>query len=199
MTSAPVLRRRLRVLRQALTPAEQCSHSRSLARLLGKHTAFLRAERVGTYWSIDGEIEPLPLSRLGHARHKRFFLPVLRPRPGKRLWFLEYRIGDPVYKNHFGIPQPRLRNRRTRLPWALDLLLVPLVGFDADCNRLGMGAGYYDYTLAYLRKRRRWHRPRLVGIAHECQRVDALETSPWDVPLDMVATEKRIYVRPGGR
>jgi 5-formyltetrahydrofolate cyclo-ligase len=82
-------------------------------------------------------------------------------------------------------------------PIRLDLLLVPLVGFDADCNRLGMGGGFYDRTLAYLTRRTHWRRPRLVGIAHECQRVERLETGPWDVPLDAVATERRLYWRPG--
>lgn len=195
--SARALRHRLRAARSSLGRAEQRSHSLALARLLGRQIAFLRAHRIGAYWSADGEIDPLPLLRLAHARHKRCFLPVLRPHPRKKLWFLEYRLGDPLDTNRFGIPEPRLRNRRIRLPWALDLLLLPLVGFDADCNRLGMGGGYYDRTLAYRRRHRRWRRPRLVGIAHECQRVKALQTNPWDVPLDMVVTEKRIYVRKG--
>jgi 5-formyltetrahydrofolate cyclo-ligase len=140
-------------------------------------------------------MDPLPLLRLAHARHKRCYLPVLRPHPRRKLWFVEYRPGEPLARNAFGIPEPRLRNRRIRLPWALDLLLVPLVAFDANCNRLGMGGGYYDRTLAYLAQRRRWRRPLLVGIAHECQRVDVVPTNPWDVPLDMVATEDRTWVR----
>jgi 5-formyltetrahydrofolate cyclo-ligase len=75
---------------------------------------------------------------------------------------------------------------------------MPLVGFDANCNRLGMGGGFYDRTLAYLRLRRCWRRPLLIGIAHECQRVERLETNTWDVPLDLVVTEERIYRRATG-
>lgn len=142
-------------------------------------------------------MDAFPLLRLAHARHKRCFLPVLRPHPDRKLWFLEYKRGDALENNRFGIPEPRLHNRRIRLPWELDLMLVPLVGFDADCNRLGMGGGFYDRTLAYLAQRWCWRRPLLVGIAHECQRVDALETNPWDVPLNLVATEERIYARKG--
>jgi len=195
MTPAGTLRRRLRAVRAALGPAAQRRHAFALARSLGKQTAFLRASCVGAYWSINGEIDPFPLLRLAYTRHKRCFLPVHQPHQHRRLWFLEYRLGDPLADNRFGIPEPHLRNRRIRLPWALDLLLVPLVGFDARCNRLGMGGGYYDRTLAYLRRRRHWHRPRLIGIAHECQRVEALTPNPWDVPLDMIATETRIYSR----
>jgi len=197
--STRVLRCRLRAARQALSAAEQCSHARAVARALGRRQVFLRARRAGAYWATKGEMDPLPLLRLAHARHKRCFLPVLRPRTGKEgLWFLEYRPGDPLVLNRFGIPEPRLRNRRIRLPWALDLLLVPLVGFDAQCNRLGMGGGYYDRTLAYLAYRSFWRRPVLIGLAHECQRVAHLKTNPWDVPLDLVVTEERIYARKRG-
>jgi len=195
MISATRLRQRLRTARKLLPPAQQLHHALILARRLGRHEAFLRARRVGTYWAQDGEIDPFSLLRLAHARKKHCFLPVLRPHPQRKLWFLRCGPRDPLEKNRFGIPEPRLRNCRIRLPWALDLLLVPLVGFDADCNRLGMGGGFYDRTLAYLRHRRFWRRPLLVGLAHECQRVESLQTKPWDVPLDMVATEERMYLR----
>jgi 5-formyltetrahydrofolate cyclo-ligase len=81
------------------------------------------------------------------------------------------------------------------LAWTLDLMLVPLVGFDGACNRIGMGGGFYDRTLAYLRRRRHWRRPRLIGIAHECQRVDRIDPRPWDIPLDAVVTEQGVYRR----
>ena len=97
--------------------------------------------------------------------------------------------------NRFGIPEPSRRNRRLRLAWTLDLLLVPLVGFDTECHRLGMGGGYYDRTLSYLSHRDHWRRPRLIGLAHECQRVAALPVRPWDIPLDFVVTERQVYRR----
>ena len=93
--------------------------------------------------------------------------------------------------NRFGIPEPidakPLRARQ------LDLLLMPLVGFDLEGNRLGMGGGFYDATLAFMRHRRVWRKPRLVGIAYECQRVDTLPHEPWDMPLDAVLTERQLY------
>jgi 5-formyltetrahydrofolate cyclo-ligase len=73
------------------------------------------------------------------------------------------------------------------------------VGFDVECNRLGMGGGFYDRTLSYLRQRTHWRRPRLIGIAHACQRLDRIDPRPWDIPLDGVATEERIYWRRGRR
>jgi 5-formyltetrahydrofolate cyclo-ligase len=92
--------------------------------------------------------------------------------------------------NRYGIPEPLdARPLRAR---QLDLLLMPLVGFDHRGYRLGMGGGYYDATLAFMQHRRLWRKPRLVGIAYECQRVEALPHDPWDMPLDAVLTERRV-------
>jgi 5-formyltetrahydrofolate cyclo-ligase len=193
MSGLPPSRRALRARRRSLSPREQLDHAVRVARRLRKHPFFLRARRVGIYWSSDGELDLSPLLDLTHSARKRWFLPVLRAHPGRKLWFIDYRRGEPLVKNVYGIPEPQLRHRRIRLPSALDLLLVPLVGFDVQCNRLGMGGGYYDRTLAYLRLRRYWHRPVLAGIAHECQRVTGLEPRPWEVPLDLVVTEARVY------
>ena len=94
-------------------------------------------------------------------------------------------------KNRYGIAEPvDARALRAR---QLDLLLMPLVGFDDEGYRLGMGGGYYDATLAYMRHRRNWRKPRLVGVAYECQRVDVLPHDPWDMPLDAVLTERQMY------
>lgn len=199
VTFDPQLRRRLRRQRRALSPAEQTEHAWSLARRLGILKPFLRARRVGGYVSADGEIDPAPLLERAWDHRKRVYFPVLRPHPHPRLWFVEHRRGEPMTRNAFGIPEPARRGRRIRLPQALDLLLVPLVGFDERCNRVGMGGGFYDRTLAYLKDRRHWRRPLLIGLAHECQRVAHLEPTPWDVPLDLVVTEARIYRRPAGQ
>lgn len=191
------LRKQLRGLRRGLSSTEQRSHALALARVLGRHPDFLRATRIALYWPADGEIDPRPLMTLPQARRKRWQLPVLRPCPFPKLWFLGYSPGEPTIRNRFGIPEPERRNRRLRAAGSLDLLLLPLVGFDADCNRIGMGGGFYDHTLAYLRGRRYWRRPYLIGLAHECQRVGRLPVRPWDVPLDLVVTEARVYAPVG--
>ncbi len=99
--------------------------------------------------------------------------------------------------NRFGIPEPQARHGAhpaRRLPaWALDLILLPLVGFDDDGQRMGMGGGFYDRTLAFTR--RPGPRPHLIGLAHECQRVESLPVAPWDVPLDAIVSDARV-VRP---
>jgi 5-formyltetrahydrofolate cyclo-ligase len=69
-------------------------------------------------------------------------------------------------------------------------MLLPLVAFDKNGNRIGMGGGFYDHTLAYLNIRKVWRKPKLIGLAHELQKVKQLQSNPWDIPLDGVVTEK---------
>mgnify|MGYP001455042479 CR=1 FL=1 len=75
---------------------------------------------------------------------------------------------------------------------ALDLLIVPLSAFDAAARRIGMGGGFYDRTFAFSRIRP-CMAPKLVGLAHDFQRVEQLPIEPWDVPLHGVVTDKRCY------
>jgi 5-formyltetrahydrofolate cyclo-ligase len=187
------LRRRLRAGRRRLTPQVQRDHAKALARHLDTNLRFRRARRVAFYIAADGEIDPAPVLRLALRAGKRCYLPVLRKyRPGY-LWFHAYRRHTCLRRNRFGILEPTVRKRERAAPWGLDMILVPLVGFDRDCHRLGMGGGFYDRTLGYMRLRRHWKAPLLIGLAHECQRVDRIDARPWDVALDGVVTERGWY------
>ena len=191
------LRRRLRTLRCGISPREQLRHARAVALQLAKNTLVHRAERIAFYWPTDGELDPRPFMRHARRQGKICYLPALRtkglPRRQGRLWFVRHEPGARLQPNRFGIPEPA--SGRPQPPRRLDLLLVPLVGFDADCNRIGMGGGFYDRTLAHLRPARRWRRPRLIGLAHACQRLDHISPQPWDIPLDAVVTEQGLYRR----
>jgi len=152
-----------------------------------------RSCRIAVYLSEDGELDLDPLIVCARRYGKRIFLPVLRARPDRALWFCEHRSGESLRENRFGIAEPDLRRRPPVRPWGLDLILMPLVGFDATGNRLGMGGGFYDRTLAYLNRRAHWRRPVLLGVAHECQRLERLDQHPWDIPLNGVITEEGLY------
>lgn len=199
MTNPAEIRRECRRKRRALTPAQQVHHSLAFTALARKEGLFLRSRLIAAYVGANGELDPTPLFDIIHACHKQLFLPVLRPHPQLKLWFIRHPNRGKLVRNRFGIPEPPVKHRHIFLPWALDVVLVPLVAFDAACNRMGMGGGYYDRTLAFLRHRRLWRRPQLIGVAHECQRVAQLPTREWDVPLDLVITERRVYRRRQGR
>jgi 5-formyltetrahydrofolate cyclo-ligase len=115
---------------------------------------------------------------------KALYLPVIR---GSSLVFRRYRPGDHLHHNRYGIPEPAPRQSELRAD-QLDLVLVPLVAFDPCCNRLGMGAGFYDRCFG-----RADARPRRIGLAHELQKVALVPQDPWDKPLHAVVTDRACY------
>ena len=191
IASRAKLRRALRQQRRDLTRQQQLHAATTLARLLARDALFRRSRHIAFYLANDGELCLMPLLERACIMRKHCYLPVIMP--GERLRFAPYRPGDPLARNIFGIPEPARAGLTLVDARVLDLVLVPLVAFDLAGNRLGMGGGFYDRTFAYLRHRRHWRKPRLLGIAHELQRVPSLERQWWDVPLDAVATEHRIY------
>lgn len=191
--SRPQLRRLLRQRRRELTPDQQRQAARGLYRQLAQHPLFRRARHIALYLPSDGEIDPRALLVEARRRGKHTYLPVLNAWPRTRMAFQQVRRGEPLRLNRFGIPEPRLRHAQQRKAWALDLILMPLVGFDALGGRLGMGGGFYDRGLAYRKMRKNWHKPTLLGLAHECQKVDRLELASWDVPLQATVTDRGWY------
>lgn len=185
-----LLRQEIRLARRAL-PAHQ--HAR-LSRLMSKQvlrTAFYqRAKRIGLYFAVDGEIDVLQIMHAALREGKQVYLPVLAP-DGSRMHFVRYMPHTRLRRNRFGIPEPW--GGKSIKPQHLDLVLMPLVAFDPQGHRLGMGGGYYDRTFAFLRNHRRRHPPLLLGIAYELQKRAALPWADWDVPLAAVATEARLY------
>jgi len=192
--SRPVLRRKLRQTRRQLSPAQQRHAARRLYRQLSHHPLFRRARHIALYLPNDGEIDPRLLLRAAQRRGKATYLPVLNPWPRTRMVFQRIEPGERLRRNRFGIFEPVIRTARQRRVWALDLLLMPLVGFDGNGGRLGMGGGFYDRSLAYRARRKNSHKPTLLGLAHECQRVDRLPLESWDVPLLGTVTDRGWYV-----
>ncbi|WP_103734189.1 5-formyltetrahydrofolate cyclo-ligase [Pseudomonas sp. GZJR-8] len=192
--SRPQLRRMLRKARRALTPSEQRQAALGLYRQLAQHPLFRRAKHISLYLPTDGEIDPRLLLRAAQRRGKATYLPVLSAWPRTKMVFQRVRPGDKLSPNRFGILEPRVNVHQQRKVWALDLVLLPLVGFDSEGGRLGMGGGFYDRSLAYLARRKSWRKPTLLGLAHECQQVDRLAQASWDVPLVGTVTDKHWYV-----
>ncbi len=154
-----------------------------MARQAGTLRWLLRARHLACYWPADGELDPRPLMARLLTPGKVAYLPVIRP--DGRLWFAPWRPDASWRLNRYGIPEPCGPAVPARV---LDLILLPLVAFDARGRRLGMGGGYYDRTLAFLGHRLR-RRPRLVGLAYRWQEVPCLPAEPWDMPLDAVITD----------
>lgn len=192
--SRPQLRRLLRHNRRALSTAEQRQAAQGLYRQLSQNPLFRRARHVSLYLPMDGEIDPRLILRAAQKRGKSTYLPVLSAWPRTKMVFQRVCPGETFKPNRFRIPEPRINARRQRKIWTLDLVLMPLVGFDPQGGRLGMGGGFYDRSLAYLARRKTWRKPVLLGLAHECQKVGKLAVASWDVPLAGTVTDKRWYM-----
>ena len=193
------LRRTLRSQRNALDRHEQAAASASVNRILRTTHRFRVSRRIAFYIAEDGEIDISGLMERAWSMGKTCYLPVLSHLINDRLWFAPVEPDTPMVLNRFGIPEPAVPSRQLRDARHLDLILLPLVGFDGAGNRLGMGGGFYDRSLEFLRHRTSWHKPRLYGVAHELQKVDQLAVQPWDVPLQAVVTHRQIYFFDRGR
>ncbi|NBA97205.1 5-formyltetrahydrofolate cyclo-ligase [Pseudomonas sp. R5(2019)] len=188
------LRRLLRDARRALTPAEQRQAACGLYRQLAQHPLFRRARHIALYLPNDCEIDPHLLLREAQMRGKKTYLPVLSAWPRTKMVFQRIEHGEKLRPNRFGIPEPHINRARQRPIWALDLILLPLVGFDEEGGRLGMGGGFYDRSLAYQARRTAWKKPLLLGLAHECQKVERLTQASWDVALQGTVSDKTWYL-----
>ena len=189
---APMARQQLRKLirtrRSALSAAQQKAAAQALKQHLLALPEFRAARDVCAYLANDGEIDPLPFMQAAHALGKRVLLPVLHPTQARHLWFVEWHPNQPLRPNRYRILEPQFKGQPRRKPWALGLVLMPLVAFDSQGNRMGMGGGYYDTSFAFKQTSPQ-RGPKLVGIAHQCQEVDALPIAEWDIPLAAIVTD----------
>ena len=186
------LRLSMRQKRRALSTIEQRTAAKRLAEQVRAMQAFARAKRVAVYLASDGEIDLTPLIDLCWSLGKSVYLPVLHPVRHNRLWFTPYKRETRLSPNRYKILEPALK-RPGAPAWAMDLVLMPLVAFDAEGNRMGMGGGYYDRTFAFTLRRLGLKGPKLVGMAHDFQRVEKLHLAAWDVPLKGVVTDQKRY------
>lgn len=175
------LRHELRLRRRGLRGSRRALATRAIVAQLRRLPAFRAARSIALYWPADGEPDLRGLAPAARARGKRLYLPVVGH--GGVMSFVPWDERASLRRNRYGIPEPI---GRRRLPATrLDLVILPLVAFDARCHRLGMGGGYYDRAL-----QRRGRRPVLIGAAFALQEVPAVPQQPWDVPLDLVVTER---------
>ncbi|TFH91660.1 5-formyltetrahydrofolate cyclo-ligase [Vibrio ouci] len=149
------------------------------------------AQHIALYLSADGEVDTMPLIKKLWQSGKQVYLPVIHPFSKGHLLFLHYTPETPMVLNKYQIAEPKLDQTQIIPAQSLDIICTPLVGFDSTGHRLGMGGGYYDRTLAP------WfntgHGPKPIGLAHNCQHVDALPIESWDVPLPKIVTPTKVW------
>jgi len=147
--------------------------------------------RIAIYCSVNNEVATMQIIKHLWTKDKELFLPIIK---SNQLVFGSYKSGDNLSNNKFDIPEPTTQREELITADVLDLVIVPLVAFDSDCNRLGMGGGYYDRALAFKKTSSKTSSPLLIGLAYELQKVNILEMNSWDIPMDGIISESKTYL-----
>ena len=174
-----------KLARKILTYEERDFASEIICAAALRSTFFQRAKCIACYLPTDDEVNCWTLIKRAWLMKKRIFVPSVQK--NSKLKFVEFTNDSKTQPNVYGLQEPV--NEETFDPRRLDIVFTPLVAFDLQGNRIGMGGGYYDRTFSFLNNRKYLYKPKLVGLAFDCQRVEHIGASAWDIPLFRVITE----------
>ncbi len=193
MLNRQQLRREMRAQRHKIPLPTRQQYSDLAAKTLCHHPIFINSQHIAGYIVNDAELDPAPILQSIWQQQKSCYLPVLDPHLDNQLLFVHCAQDDLLTTNRYGIPEPKPTPEKIIAPKNLDLVLMPLVAFDEQGHRLGMGGGYYDRSFAFMQTNGKSQRPYLIGLAFEAQRHEHLPIADWDIPLHGVVTEKHFY------
>jgi|SRR5579872_4131974 len=183
------MRASLRARRRAVPPAERASCAELVARNTDAWLHLRPSWRIALYASLPEELGTGPLIELARTRGCHIYLPRIdRHTLGRKMQFVA--TNERQRANRLGIAEPE-GSKIISARW-LDVVFVPLLGFDSQGVRLGMGGGFYDRAFEFRRWRAHWHTPRLIGLAYAFQQLDRIIPAAHDVRLDAVITEKGV-------
>ncbi|CRL62092.1 5-formyltetrahydrofolate cyclo ligase [Proteus vulgaris] len=183
------IRKAIRQKRRLLTSQQQQQAAHQLCERVLSHPKVQHAHTLALFLSFDGEIDTSPLISQLWEMKKQICLPVLHPFHRYHLLFLRYTPTTILVKNRFAISEPPLNVNAVIPPDDIDIIFTPLVAFDAQGQRLGMGGGFYDRTLENWQQKSFYP----IGLAHTCQQVEHLPIANWDVPLPEIITPEKIW------
>ncbi|BAP58674.1 5-formyltetrahydrofolate cyclo-ligase [Candidatus Tachikawaea gelatinosa] len=180
------IRKTICSFRKSITSTEQKKMSYFLTKNIIKFFSFLDFKTIAIYFSVNGECNTKFLAKNLWKNKKKVFLPVLNPFLQKKLLFIRYLENTKFIKNKFSIPEPILKKDNVIKLEDLNIIILPVVAFNENGNRLGMGGGFYDYTLQ--RKKNL-----IIGIAYDFQLIKNFSIKKWDVSLPVVITPSKIF------
>lgn len=170
--------------RAQLSPDFVYQASQIIIATVQKLPAYQQANHIAWYHPIRGEIDMSGLWQQALIQGKHCYLPVIQP--NRRMQFVPFTADTPWVLNHYHIPEPDSDPTLPSDP-ALDIIFVPMVAFDAQHHRLGMGQGYYDRSLAQYPK------SLFIGLAYEWQKQPTIPHDSWDISIDLIITEQQHY------
>ena len=188
MTSRNSLRTTVRQRRQQLSRECQQQAALQLIEQFQQVPELVTSQHIALYLTNDGELDTQPLIHWLWQQQKQLYLPVLHPIVAGYLLFVRYQPDTVLHPNRFGIAEPLAECHNIIPVQQLDMVCTPLVAFDNAGNRLGMGGGFYDRTLSQLTAP---HKVAIIGLAHDCQQVEAVPVDAWDIPLPRIVSPSR--------
>ena len=142
----------------------------------------LNKKSIGGYFPVNYEVDDLEILDKFGKKNYEISLPVIKK--NFQMDFYKWSFSDPMKINKYGIPEPN--TKKIIYP---DIILIPLVAFDNNLNRLGYGGGYYDRVIEKLSRRKKILK---IGLAFSVQKVNNLPVAKYDKKLDYIVTDKYI-------
>jgi len=184
------IRQQMRKRRSSLNAAQRLHFGEQFLKQIVKLDTYRRSTHIACYWSLWGELDTRPLLAHAQQNKKRVYLPVI---DGETMWFTLWDGNNLITDRRSGIAQPLKSSQRLLNANHLDMVIVPLVGFDRHGMRVGQGGGFYDRFFAQQQDRR-WSKPKLFGAAYDFQECPLIPFDHWDVPLAGVVTNCEVII-----
>ena len=182
-----IIRERCIAARDRLSMERRQAFSEKISERIADSEVFAAAKTIMLYKGVRGEVRLHALEKIAQAVDKRFVYPLCI---GKGEMIAMEPLGKESWQTGaYGILEPVRELSREIAPTEIDLIICPCTAFDAQCNRLGMGTGYYDRFLL------KCTRAVVIAAAFEVQRVAAVPAERWDIPMEKVFTEKQFYAK----
>ena len=140
----------------------------------------IKGKVIGGYYPYNSEIDIIRI--LEKFEKKKYLISLPKIKKNFHMDFFKWSFDQPLLINKYGIPEPA--NNKIKIP---SILLVPLVAFDKNFNRVGYGGGYYD---RYIKRIRNKKKIITIGLAYSFQEVKKIPINEYDIKLDYVITEK---------
>jgi 5-formyltetrahydrofolate cyclo-ligase len=181
------LRRNALQARREMSDDARATASQIICRSVCDSREFYSSKSIACYLPMPDEVDTREIIERAWCANKRVFVPILRS--SMEMLFCRIDPESELEKNFFGLWEP---TRGVLIePRQLYLVVTPTVAFDSERNRIGMGGGYYDRCFSFLRHRKNWIRPKLVGVAFQCQEVEKITPNPWDIRLYRAISDKK--------
>jgi len=182
-----ILRKRALRARRGMSEEARVAASQIICRRVCESREFYSSKVIACYLPMHDEVDTREIIERAWRANKRVFVPILRSR--SEMMFCQIDPESELEKNSFDLWEP---TRGILIePRHLDFVVTPTVAFDSRRNRIGMGGGYFDRCFAFLRHRKTWIRPKLVGVAFQCQEVEKITPNPWDIRLYRIITDRK--------